>query len=223
MIRLSDLSKIYNPNQNNEVRAVQHIDLAIRSGEGLLIKGASGSGKTTLLALLACLSKPSSGVYYFENEPVSKWSEKFLTGFRQKNIGVVFQNFQLLKGFDVFTNISVPLLPLGLSRHEIGQKVRKAAQEAHIEHRLSFPIKNLSGGELQRTAIARALVNSPKMLLADEPTASLDSEMAQKILDLFGELKKEGKTLILTSHDISVEQHALVDRVITMKDGKLLA
>ncbi len=222
MIQLTNLNKIYNPNQNNEVRAVQNIDLQIESGEGLLIKGASGSGKTTLLALLACLSKPSSGTYHFENQAVSKWSEKFLTVFRQKNIGVVFQNFQLLKGFDVFTNISIPLLPLGFSNKEISQKVQKAAQEAHIEHRLSFPIKNLSGGELQRTAIARALVNSPKVLLADEPTASLDSEMALKILNLFEELKKEGKTIIVTSHDPAVEQHPLVGRVLTMKDGKIL-
>jgi putative ABC transport system ATP-binding protein len=155
-------------------------------------------------------------------EKVSRWSEKFLTLFRRKHIGIVFQQFHLITGLSVFDNIVVSLLPLGLSRTQKIELVEKAAELAEISHKLTFKVDVLSGGEMQRVAIARALVANPTLIFADEPTAQLDSETAKLILDVFSNLKKEGKTIVVTSHDSLVKQSPIFDKIISMKDGKLI-
>jgi putative ABC transport system ATP-binding protein len=223
IIETRQLSKIFYEGQANEVAAVQDISLSVEKGQAVLLKGASGSGKSTLLALLACLAKPTSGEYFCMNEAVSRWSEKFLTRFRQQHIGIVFQHFHLLKGLTVQDNIVLPLIPLPLSRKEKEYRVNQAAELAHIQHRLSFQVDTLSGGEMQRVAIARSLVNEPTILLADEPTAHLDSENSQKMMTIFAELKAKGTTIMITSHDPLVLQHTIFDKVITMKDGQMQA
>jgi len=220
-IKTETLSKIFHPGQPNEVRAVQEVSLDIAAGEAVLLGGASGSGKTTLLTLLAGLSRPTSGRYYCLGEELSRWSEKFLTRFRQKHIGVVFQHFQLIEGLTAAQNIAVPLLPSGLKPKTLQAKVQAAAEAAEIAHRLSFPVQQLSGGELQRVAIARGLVAEPKILFLDEPTSHLDSHNAERLLAVLEKLKKEGRTLILTSHDPVIQQATLLDRVLLLKDGKV--
>jgi len=220
LIETRQLSKIFYEGQPNEVAAVQNINLSVEKGQAVLLRGASGSGKSTLLALLACLSKPTAGEYLCMQQPVSRWSEKFLTRFRQEHIGIVFQHFHLLKGLTVQDNIVLPLVPLQFSRKEKAYKVQQAAELAHIQHRLHYRVDTLSGGEMQRVAIARSLVNEPTLLLADEPTAHLDSENAQKMMRIFEELKAKGRTIVMTSHDPLVLQHGLFGQVVVMKDGK---
>jgi len=222
IILTEDLSKVFNLGKINEVSAVENISLEIENNTCNILKGSSGSGKTTLLTLLGCLARPTSGRYYCLGENISLWSEKFLTSFRQKNIGIVFQNFQLIRGMSVFWNIAMPLLPQNFTQKQISKKVKEVAAQVDILHRLNFNSEELSGGEMQRVAIARALINSPKIILADEPTAHLDRENSENILQIFEQLKNEGKTLMITTHDIIVEQSSLVDRIIIMQDGKLL-
>jgi putative ABC transport system ATP-binding protein len=221
IIKTVALTKTFNKGKNNEVIPVQEINLKIEQGTCVIIKGASGSGKTTLLTLLSCLSRPTSGEYICLQQKVSRWSEKFLTKFRRKNIGIVFQNFQLVQGLTVFQNIAIPLIPTGFSMQKINQIVGEVAEQVHIQHRLIFKVDTLSGGEMQRVAIARALVNQPQIIMADEPTSHLDSDMSQKIMDIFQTLKNEGKTLIISTHDPLVENQKMIDRVLVMRDGRL--
>lgn len=213
------LTKKFFVGKPNEVSAVADINLTIQQGECVLLRGASGSGKTTLLTLLSCLARPTSGEYRCLGERVSRWSERFLTAFRQQHIGIVFQHFNLISGLSVRDNLSVPLLPLGVSPRAIRQKTQQAAERTQITHRLDFNVDLLSGGELQRVAIARALIGEPDLLFADEPTAHLDKSNSLNILNLFAEEKQRGRTLILTTHDPVVETHAVIDREIVLEDG----
>lgn len=221
-LRTEQLTKKFFVGKPNELAAVSDVTFSVRRGQCVLLRGASGSGKTTLLSLLSCLSRPTSGAYWCLGKNVSRWSERFLTRFRQAHIGIVFQHFNLVEGLSVAENLSLPLLPQGYSGAVIKKKVQQAAELAHITHRLDFKTDLLSGGELQRVAIARALIASPDLLFADEPTAHLDRENSLRILDLFTEQKQQGKTLILTTHDPLVESHPVVDREIVLQDGKLI-
>jgi putative ABC transport system ATP-binding protein len=222
MIAAEKISKIFNLGKPNEVKAVNEVSLQIAANSCVLLQGASGSGKSTLLTLLSCLARPTSGEYVCLGEKVSRWSEKFLTQFRQKNIGIIFQHFNLIQGLTVFDNIAVPLLPQQYSRKSMINAVEMAAENAQITHRLQFKVDTLSGGEMQRVAIARALAANPQIIFADEPTAHLDSSIAVEMLDVFVELKAKGKTLVITSHDSLVQKHPIFDTVIMMKDGKII-
>ena len=215
------LSKVFNPGAHNEVDAVVDVRLSVEAGSAILIKGPSGSGKTTLLTMLGCLAKPTTGKVICLGETVSHWSEKFLTCFRRRHIGVVFQNFNLISGLTVFENIALPLLPEGPPYLVLKERVKQLASEARIDHRLYFKVDTLSGGEMQRTAIARALVNKPKILIADEPTAHIDSKLAEEILSLFQSLKQKGLTILIASHDPLLETHPMIERVFCMRDGRL--
>lgn len=221
-LEVRQLVKTFYQGKPNMHKALQGIDLAVGAGKAVVLQGTSGSGKTTLLTILGCLAKPTSGEYVCLGERVSKWSEKFLTSFRREKIGIIFQQFQLIQGFTVFENIALPLIPQKLSYPTLQKKVTEAATLANITHKLNDKIELLSGGEQQRTAVARAIVNKPKILLADEPTSHLDRENASQILALFQQLKDTGTTLLLTTHDELVAKHTLVDAVLQMQDGKLL-
>ncbi|GAA4830069.1 ABC transporter ATP-binding protein [Algivirga pacifica] len=219
---VENLSKGFNLGKSNEFYALKNISISIDKGECVLLKGPSGSGKTTLLTLLSCLSKPTSGSYTCMDVQVSKWSEKFLTRFRKEHIGVIFQHFNLITGFSTAYNIALPLIPLGLSTKALDEKVKEAAEKVNIAHKLDTHVDRLSGGELQRVAIARALISAPEILFADEPTAHLDSKNAQEVLSIFEQLKEEGKTILITTHDPLVEEHGIIDRTILMKDGVIV-
>jgi putative ABC transport system ATP-binding protein len=168
------------------------------------------------------MTKPTSGEYVCLGEKVSKWSEKFLTTFRREHIGMIFQQFHLIQGFTAFENIALPLIPHNLSSKELARKVHESAELANITPKLHEKIDVLSGGEQQRIAIARAIVNKPRLLLADEPTSSLDRENALQILALFENLKKTGTTLLLTTHDNLVASHAVVDTIWRVEDGRIV-
>ncbi|MBN1408776.1 MAG: ABC transporter ATP-binding protein [Calditrichaceae bacterium] len=221
IISIKNLSKIFNKGRHNQVDAVVNVTFSIQSNQCIVIKGPSGSGKSTLLSILGCLAKPTQGEYICLDQKVSRWSEKFLTQFRREYIGIVFQNFNLITGLSVKENASLPLLPMNLSAKTIEDKSERILRRLQIDHRLSFKADTLSGGEMQRLAIARALINNPDILIADEPTAHLDTELAKDILEIFYQLKADGKTLIIASHDPLVENHQMVDEVFCMRDGRL--
>ena len=221
IIFIKNLSKIFNNDQSNEVAAVVDISLSIQPNQCALIKGPSGSGKSTLLSIIGCLTKPSKGEYICLDQKVSRWSEKFLTLFRREHFGIVFQNFNLINGLTVAENMALPLLPVNLSTRTIADKTKQTASHLQIDHRLSFNVDTLSGGEMQRLAIARALINDPDIIIADEPTAHLDTDLAKDILELFAQLKADGKTLLIATHDPLVENHPMVDAIFCMRDGQL--
>ncbi len=222
-IQTNQISKKFNLGKENEAEILKNINIKIKNNSCVLLKGASGSGKTTLLSILGGLMKVSEGEYICLDKKISHWSEKFLTEFRRKNIGIIFQQFQLIEGLDVWTNIAIPAIPTEKSTKKLKEKVEKIAKEIQIEHKLYAKIETLSGGEMQRVAIARALLNEPKIILADEPTSQLDSENSNNILQIFQKLKEKGNTIILTSHDIRVENNELIDEIIEMKDGKIVS
>lgn len=222
IIQTRQLKKIFNIGQNNEVSVIRGVDLDLAAGSATVLKGPSGSGKTTLLTLLGCLAKPTSGSYACLGQQVTHWSEKFLTHFRQQHIGIVFQHFHLIPGLSAAWNIGLPLIPRAMSPRQIERNVMETAEIVDITHRLDFPVDTLSGGEMQRVAIARALVANPEIIIADEPTAHLDSGLADHILGILTQLKRNGKTILIATHDPLVEQSALVDRVLMMRDGALV-
>jgi putative ABC transport system ATP-binding protein len=221
IIETKELVKKFYAGKPNEIVAVNQINLQIETNTCTVLQGASGSGKTTLLTLLSGLAKPTSGEYICLGEKISRWSEKFLTQFRQKHIGIIFQQFQLIKGFSAYTNLAVPLYPLAYSSRQMDKMIRQVAEQVNISHRLDYQVDTLSGGEMQRVAIARALINNPQIIFADEPTSHLDSQASENIMQIFKDLKNQGKTLILTTHDPRVENNAIIDRKIQLKDGKV--
>ncbi len=221
IIKTRNLNKIFNKNGPNEVRAVQGATLDIRPGSASLFRGPSGSGKSTLLSMLGGLTRPSSGDLICLGENLSHWPEKFLTGFRRKHIGMIFQNFNLINNLSAYDNIATPLIPQAISIQSLRKRVERVAAIAQIEHRLHFKAATLSGGEQQRVAIARALISEPEILIADEPTAHLDSALSDEILDIFAVLKQNGKTILIATHDPVLNNHPLIDQIYCIKDGRL--
>jgi len=221
IIEVKNLSKVFNKGRRNEVAALKQISFQVQRNSAVLLRGPSGSGKTTLLTILGALSKPSSGDMICLDQNISHWQETFLTGFRRKHIGIIFQNFNLIKRLTVFQNIAAVLIPLKLSSSEIREKVQRVTDLVQISHRLDFKASTLSGGEQQRVAIARAIIREPEILIADEPTAHLDSKLSTGILDIFSKLKKQGNTIIIATHDPVLNDHPLIDDVFCVKDGLL--
>lgn len=202
MIEIKDIAKIYNPNSKNKFVALKNINFKVNNGEIFALNGKSGSGKSTLLSLICGLDKPSSGEIIIENESITKLSIKFMSEFRRKNIGIIFQNFNLIPTLSVFDNVLLPVLPSGVKEKK--EFANELLQKFEIFDKKTQKVKDLSGGEMQRVALIRALINNPKIILADEPTANLDSKMTEKLLEFFEILKNENKTIIIATHDLSV-------------------
>lgn len=221
IIKAEKVTKIFNKGRHNETMALREISLKISRNSATLLRGPSGSGKTTLLTLLGALSKPTSGSIICLEQNLTHWQETFLTAFRRRHMGIIFQNFNLIQKMSVFDNIALPLIPLPLSASHIKERVNEISALVQIDHRLRYKAGTLSGGEQQRVAIARALIQEPEILIADEPTAHLDSRLSAEILTIFSDLKERGKTIVIATHDPVLNGHPLIDQIVCIKDGRL--
>jgi len=222
MIEVKNLTKIFNEGSEATFHALKNISFTIRDNELVLLKGVSGSGKSTLLAIIASLLKPSSGDVVVEGRHVAKLPDLHASKFRATTIGFIFQSFNLLDHLSVSENIAVPLIPMKLPKTELIRRVEHAMELANISHKRDTTAKNLSGGEKQRCAIARALVNTPKVILCDEPTANLDLDNAHAFVEVIRRLKQEGYTILIATHDTIFDTLQEVDRTIAIENGEIL-
>src|ERR1700689_2459870 len=217
-IRTEDLWKTYEMGEE-KLHALRGIDLVIRKGEYVAIMGPSGSGKSTLMNLIGCLDTPTSGKYWLAGRLVSDLDDDELAYIRNKEIGFVFQTFNLLPRATALHNVELPLIYNGTPAQERLGRAKKALQQVDLSERMMHKPNELSGGQRQRVAIARALVNNPSILLADEPTGNLDSKTSVEIMGLFARLHGQGNTIILVTHEPDIAAHA--HRVIRLRDGKI--
>ncbi len=218
LIHLEGLSKVYRVG-DQEIRALDEVNLRIEEGEFIAIIGSSGSGKSTLMHLLGCLDTPTAGRMEICGKDLAKASNDELARVRNREIGFVFQAFNLLPKLDVVSNIALPLIYAGVPSHERLARARKAAADVGLGERLSNRPPQLSGGQCQRVAIARALVNNPRILFGDEPTGNLDSATGRMILETFDALHASGKTIVLVTHDPAIAARSR--RVIEIRDGRI--
>lgn len=220
IITVENVKKIYKMG-DNEVRALDGVSLAVEEGEFLIVMGPSGSGKTTLLHLMGCLDKPTEGEIYIASTPVSKLNDAQLAKIRNKMIGFVFQQFNLLSRLTALENVELPMIYAGVPKTIRRKKARELLELVGLGGRLHHRPTQLSGGQMQRVAIARALANDPIVLLADEPTGNLDSKSGEEILRIFSELNEKGQTIVIVTHDPEVANRG--DRIVRMRDGKIIA
>ncbi len=218
LIRAEDIWKIYKMGKQ-EVQALRGVSFSIEKNEFVAIMGPSGSGKSTIMNIVGCLDTPSEGKYYLKGKLVSTLSDNELAYIRNREIGFVFQVFNLLPRATAYHNVEIPLIYKGTKKKEREERTRRALEMVEMTERKNHRPSELSGGERQRVAIARALVNEPSLLLADEPTGNLDSKTGQEILSLFRKIHAQGNTIIIVTHDRDIAQHA--HRIITIRDGKI--
>ncbi len=222
MIVLNGVNKIHSPGGPAEFQSLYDIEFEVSSGELVILKGVSGSGKSTLLSIIGALQKPSSGDVEVDGRRIAKLPDLHASAFRAQTIGFIFQAFNLFDEFNVAENVSLPLIPTGISQKEIDDRVKKALGLANIEHKATQSVRDLSGGEKQRTAIARALVNDAKIILCDEPTANLDRANSAAFVSILADLKSLGKTVLIATHDPMFEGLDLVDRVLCIEAGRIV-
>ena len=235
MIELGGVTKTFNSGRHNQFTAVDDVSLTIQPGRQTILKGPSGSGKTSLLALIGCMARPSSGrirlqgirTSFFEPSDnadtldITSLPERFLTEIRRSTFGFIFQQFNLIKGVSALENIMLPAYPTGESPASFRTRALELMELFSVARHATAPVEWLSGGELQRIAIARALINKPAIIIADEPTAHLDSKLSQEFMEIIGSLKDEGKTILIASHDPIVFDSPLADTIVSMRDGRI--
>lgn len=217
IIKLIQIKKIYDMGAAEEVHALRGIDLTIKKNEYVAIMGPSGSGKSTLMNIIGCLDTPTSGIYEFNSVKVSEMNDDQLAKIRNKEIGFVFQTFNLLARSNALHNVELPLIYAGVSKSQRRELAIKALEQVGLADRMYHKPNELSGGQRQRVAIARALVNNPSIILADEPTGNLDTKTGDEIMSLFEQIHQQGNTIILVTHEEYIAEHA--KRIIRLRDG----
>ncbi|HEX5746566.1 MAG TPA: ABC transporter ATP-binding protein [Archangium sp.] len=220
LIALRGVSKIYRTG-DVEVAALRGVDFNVEPGEFVAIMGSSGSGKSTLMNILGCLDRPTSGQYFLDGQDVSRLDRNGLAIVRNRMLGFVFQSFNLLARTSALENVELPLLYAGVPARERKRRAREALERVGLGARLEHHPRQLSGGQQQRVAIARALVSQPRVILADEPTGNLDSRTSIEVMALFQELRHEGITLVLVTHESDIASHA--GRVVVVRDGRIIS
>ena len=220
LLEVINVKKIYSTRfGGNKVQALTNVSFSVEEGEFVAIMGESGSGKTTRLNILASLDRPTEGEVLLEGKSIVQLSEKEISAFRRKNLGFVVQDFNLLDTFSIRDNIYLPLVLAGEDYREMEQKIRPIAKSLGITDILEKYPYEVSGGQKQRTAVARALITEPRLVLADEPTGALDSKAAAGLLNIFGEINQSGQTILMVTHSVQAASHA--SRVLFIKDGEV--
>jgi putative ABC transport system ATP-binding protein len=219
MIKTENVTKYFNRGKPDELVAVREVSIAIKRGDFAVFKGPSGSGKTTLLSLIGCMSRPTSGKVTVGDRDVSRLPERFMTEVRRNTFGFIFQQFNLIRDVSVCDNVMLPLLPTDIKPSELRKRAEKALDDLNMFGRKDFLVRRISGGEQQRTAIARALINNPEIILADEPTAHLDTHLSEEFLSMMRKLQDQGKTIVIATHDPLVYEKEYVNLIIEMRDG----
>ena len=218
LIHIENMKKIYNPGEN-EVRALDGIDLDIEKGDLVAIVGHSGSGKSTLMNMLGCLDTPTSGKYVLDGQDVASMTDNQLADVRNKEIGFIFQGFNLISNLDAVGNVELPLVYRGVSKNERKQLAMEALKSVGLEDRMKHKPNEMSGGQQQRVAVARAVAAKPPIILADEPTGNLDTKSTQEIMEILKELHRSGRTVIIITHDEEIASQA--HRVTRILDGRI--
>ena len=221
VIKTEKVSKVFNPGRADEIKAVTDVTMEINKGEVTVLKGPSGSGKTSLLSLLGCMSRPTVGSIRINDKDVAKLPERFLAQIRRTTFGFIFQQFNLIKGISVIENVMLPLYPLDTGVYEIKERAESILDDLNILEKKQVKIQYLSGGQQQRVAIARALINQPQIILADEPTAHLDTKLSEELLDILKNMNVQGKVVIIATHDPLVYERSFINRIIEMRDGMI--
>ena len=222
MIQLKDVRKVFNQGKPSEFLAIDNISLHIDFGKVTVLKGPSGSGKTTLLSILGCMVRPTSGRIMLAEREISSLPERFLTEIRCRTFGFIFQQLNLIKGITAIENVMVPAYPSGEKYTRLKKRAVHLLETFDLARKATSKVEWLSGGEAQRVTIARALVNNPSIVIADEPTAHLDTQLSMEFMDIVKRFKDDGKTTLIASHDPIVYDAAIVDRVIAMRDGQIV-
>jgi putative ABC transport system ATP-binding protein len=207
--------------KTNEYVALSGINLAIQLNRITVFRGPSGSGKTTLLSIIGCMARPTSGRIQFMEREITSLPERFLTEIRQKKFGFIFQQLNLIKGITALENVMLPSYPSGEPYSSLKKRTLGLFDMFNIPDRAGAKVEWLSGGEAQRVAIARAMINNPAVIIADEPTAHLDSKLSKELMGIMDSLKSEGKTVLIASHDPLVYESAFVDRIVDLRDGRI--
>ena len=218
LIQVKDLCKVYNPGEN-AVHALDHVDLTVEKGEFVAIIGQSGSGKSTLMNMLGCLDVPSSGSYYLNGVNVATMHDNELSVIRNREIGFIFQGFNLIQNLTALENVELPLIYRGVDRKTRKKLASDSLKRVGLEKRMSHKPSEMSGGQQQRVAIARAIAARPPVILADEPTGNLDSASSREIMQILKEMHRDGKTIILITHDDGIAASAR--RVVRIRDGRI--
>lgn len=218
VVSIKNMYKIYNPGEN-EVRALDGVNLEIDQGEFVAIVGQSGSGKSTFMNMLGCLDVPTSGEYFLNGQDVSQLTDNQLSTIRNKEIGFIFQQFNLISNLTALQNVELPLIYRGIGHNQRHQMASEALGRMGLSDRLHHRPNQMSGGQQQRVAIARAISTKPNIILADEPTGALDSNSGREVIKILHELHREGKTVILITHDNSIAQQA--GRIVRITDGRI--
>lgn len=221
MIELMNVRKVFNAGQPSEFSALNGISLKIVENQVTVLVGPSGCGKTTLLTIIGCMARPSAGRVKLGDREITSLPERFLTEIRRRTFGFIFQQPNLIKGITALENVMLPAYPLGTRRSVLKGHAMRSLEVLSLSEKALSKVEWLSGGEAQRVAIVRALINNPSVVIADEPTAHLDRSLSHRFLVIVEQFKAEGKTVLITSHDPLVYESRVVDRVIKLRDGRL--
>ena len=222
MITTHKISKVFNAGRPNEFCALHEVSLGIRLRETTVLKGPSGSGKTTLLGLLGCMARPTTGRIFLNEREITSLPERFLTEIRRSTFGFIFQQFNLVRGISALDNVMIPAYPNGEKFSLLRKRAMDTLEMFNLDNRADTKIEYLSGGEAQRIAIARALINNPSVIIADEPTAHLDTKLSHEFMGIMQDLSAKGTTIILASHDPIVYHSRQINRIIEMRDGRVV-
>ena len=222
MIELRDIAKIFNRSRPDEFVALDGVSLTVEAGKVTVFKGPSGSGKTTLLSIIGCMAKPTSGRVTVADREVTSLPERFLTEIRRRTFGFIFQQFHLVRGVSALENVMLPAYTTGEKHSAVKERALRLLELFGLSGKARSRIEWLSGGEAQRVTIARALINHPAVIIADEPTAHLDTKLSRDFLGIMERLNAEGKTILIASHDPLVYDSAMVHRTVEMRDGRIV-